>query len=668
MKIYDLPTDIWHRIVRIGIEDLQILNISDILNLSAVNRLLYGLLQDNAIWYHIFRWYYFDLLHEYGITDLICDDLQVTAKYTSDISYFDRTMFYYDKEILFRNCIQKYKPRDEVYNIAYFLDKFTDDFDYIPIIKNYVENERRSQHISDNEHWTFDITRRSLACNLINAYNFKLGINFFGKFIKDSIHPTPSLFEGFWLKTNLFDKAYPEMVFHRRTKLNEVYKLLYKEINLHILLHKSWGNKVLLKQTTETSKSTIVMIDNKTFGKFMWHILRLILSVFGRNCTFYSPNESLEYMENYCLEDFSILRLYREEVKGHPILLYSILMKILDETIFSKYDFQIGEIGVASTVAMKMTSAFLIIGDHYFLIPKDATSFYTIEHYTFQQVIRYLRSEFNLSTFAQISRYMKPLDLKDMLTYFLNLDTKYGAKSIYSLSHPESKLLSSNPLITSEKFLVGYKLEEYQFAKFVCSFLQNDYNEKGLTKFMLCSEFEKYFNQSNNFIYFRALIDAIQLEPSKIKMITDYFKLNLSDRSKIFQNNFDLLNPINSKIAFGRICPKLDGSNTTNCDGKNFDKGMLVYHTKFNSLGVIINIINRNGSGSNVSYCKVYTSQGYVETYSALSLRKIANCVTNMAGPITNCFLDICGIDVFGLLHCSSFKNGIESPQFNQID
>ncbi|CAR65985.1 DEHA2G16632p [Debaryomyces hansenii CBS767] len=668
MKIDKLPVDIWHNIIKIGVRDLQILTLTDILSLSEVNRLLHNALHDNIIWYDIFRWYYFDLITQYNVNEVQSSEIyQRTIVYSSDIRYFEKTMMFYHKDIKFRFYMEKYRPREQVYNISFFLDNFS-DMDYIPIIKNY-ENDRRK---CDYDDLAFDITRRSLACNLLNTYNFKLGIRYFNKLIKEDIRKSPSApgaFEWFWYKMNSFDKAFSDMIFSRQSKLTEVYALLYKEVYLEILQHRSWGDKVKFFQNDESSKGTIIFQDNKTFGKLMWHILRLILSKFGRKCKFYSSQEYYEYMDTYCLEDFSILRIYNEDFKGHHILLYSILMKILDEFLLSKYNFKIGTQNSSENISINFSNTFLMIKNHYFLIPRDANNSYVVDHYTSKQVIQYLRAEFNLSTLAQISNYLKPLSLKDMLVYFMNLDTKCGVKPSYSVSQPELNSILDKPEKNEVgmRSCVGYKYKEYQFAKFVCDFLRMEYKEGGFSKFMYCSEFEKHFNQENNFIYFNSVIEVIESDSLKKKMLVEYFKLNLDDKSRIFRNNFNLMDPANSRIAFQRMNPRLDVENNANViNGETYKRGMLVGHNKFHSLGIVLDIINSTSSPA--TYCKVYTSQGYIETYSTSSLRNISRNIVHKTDSVAKIFIDVCGIDVLGLLLFSSFKNDPHAPGFIQID
>ncbi|CUM55329.1 unnamed protein product [Debaryomyces tyrocola] len=667
MKIDKLPVDIWHNIIKIGVRDLQILALTDILSLSEVNRHLYNALHDNIIWYDIFRWYYFDLITQYNIhEDSNLDIYERTIVYSSDIRYFEKTMMFYHKDIKFRLYMEKYRPREQVYNISFFLDNFV-DMDYIPIIKNY-ENNQRKRYYND---LVFDITRRSLACNLLNTYNFKLGIRYFNNLIKGDIRKSSSslgAFEWFWYKMNSFDKAFSDMIFSRLLKLTEIYTLLYKEVYLEILQHRSWGNKVNFVQNDESAKGTIIFLDNKTFGKLMWYMLRLILSKFGRKCKFYSSQEYFEYMETYCLEDFSILRIYNEDFKGHHILLYSILMKILDEFLLSKYNFKIGIQNSSENISINISNTFLMIKNHYFLIPRDANNSYVVDHYTSKQVIQYLREEFNLSTLAQISHYLKPLSLHDMLAYFMNLDTRCGVKPSYSISQPELSSVLDKPEKNGEEMrsCVGYKYREYQFAKFVCNFLQMEYKEGGFSKFMCCSEFEKYFNQENNFIYFNSVIEVIELDPLKKKMLVEYFKLNLDDKSRIFQNNFNLMDPANSRIAFQRMHPSLGVENIAHViKGETYKRGMLVGHTKFHSLGIVLDIIN--STTSMATYCKVYTSQGYIETYSTSSLRKISRNIVHKTDSVAKLFIDVCGIDVLGLLLFSSFSD-LHAPGFIQID
>ncbi|CUM54118.1 uncharacterized protein AC631_04747 [Debaryomyces fabryi] len=667
MKIDELPVDIWHNIISIGVKDLQILTLTDILSLSEVNRLLYGVLHHNIIWYDIFRWYYFDLITQYNIIDddPNLEEHEKTIGYCSNVPYFERTMTFYHKDMKFRLYMEKYKPREQVYNIAFFLDSFN-DFDYIPIIKNY-EKDQRKRCYND---LVFDITKRSLACNLLNTYSFRLGIKYFNRLISEDIKDSsPGAFEWFWFKINGFDKAFSDMIFSRLLKLTEIHALLYKEIYLEILQHRSWGEKVSLIQIDESSKGTIVFQDNKIFGELMWYIIRLILSKLGRKCKFYSPEEYFEYSETYCLEDFSILRIYNENVKGHHILVYSILMKILHDFLLSKYNFKIGAQNSYGTISINFSNTFFMINNHYFLIPRDANNSYVVEHYTSKQVIQYLRTEFNLSTLTQISYYLKPLLLKDMLAYFMNLDTKCGVKRSYAISQPETSFVLDNLWIVGmeKRSCVGYKYKEYQFAKFVCNFLQMEYREGGFSKFMYCSEFEKFFNQENNFIYFNSVMEAIELNPLKKKMLVEYFKLNLDDMSRIFQTNFKLLDPVNSKIAFQRMQPKLDADNNTHIiNGEIYKRGMLVGHTKFHSLGIVLDIIK--SINSNATYCKVYTSQGYIETYSTSSLRKVSRNIVHKTDSIAKFLLNVCGVDVLGLLLFSSFENDSNNSRFLQID
>lgn len=666
MKIDELPVDIWHNIISIGVKDLQILSLVDILSLCEVNRLLYGVLHHNIIWYDIFRWYYFDLIAQYNIDDdPNLEEYEKTKGYCSNIPYFERTMAFYHKDMKFRLCLEKYEPRAEVYNIAFFLDSFN-DFDYIPIIKNY-ENDQKKRSFNDS---VFDISKRSLACNILNTYNFRLGIKYFNKLIrKDIKYSSPGAFEWFWYKINCFDKGFSDMIFSRLLKLRELHALLYKEIYLEILQHRSWGEKVSLIQIDESSKGTIVFQDNKTFGKLMWYILRLILSKLGRKCKFYSSEEYFEYTETYCLEDFSILRVYNEDVKGHQILLYSILMKVLHDFLFSKYNIKIGAQNSNETISMSFSNTFFMIKNHYFLIPRDANNSYVVDHYTSKQVIQYLRTELNLSTLTQISYYLKPLSLKDMLEYFMNLDSKCGIKPSCSISQPETNfVLDKLGIVGMEKrSCVGYKYKEYQFAKFVCNFLQMEYKEGGFSKFMYCSEFEKFFNQDNNFIYFNSVMEVIEPNLLKKNMLVEYFGLNLEDTSRIFQNNFELLDPVNSRIAFQRMQPKLDTDNNTHIlNGETYKRGMLVGHTKFHSLGIVLDIIK--SGHSNATYCKVYTSQGYIETYSTSSLRNVSRNIVHKTDSVAKFLLNVCGIDVLGLLLFSSFKNDSNNPGFLQID
>lgn len=648
MKVDELSLDIWRNIIYMGLFESETLQIEDVLNLIQVNSSLNKLLRDNSIWGTVYDEIYGNVYSEYEVIRKKENGCAGNA-YTS-------FLYTYRNEQEFILLLTKYDPTSENYNIGHYLDKYCNNIEYFPIVKrlNDLENARIKEALQERRE--IDISRSALLANLNMNFNYRFAIDYLAdEYKQDVAQKNDKCYERFWFKISHFDNAFTHMIELRRTKLQNIASLLHEKVTMKILYDGSWDDNVVLQTGSGNSRATVIVKNELAFRNFFGYIIQLILSNFKLEDA--SVASRVRWLHNssdrYFLEDFSLIRVYAGESCGHPMLINSIIVKMISDIFSSKYNFMLKGSGVAEKLQVSMTKTFIYIKNFYFMAFHDDSYAWRVDTYSINDVVVFLRQELNIRSPSTIAYYLKPLTTKDMLDFFFNIPFNNNDDSFYKENQTEALFApNTDEVLNENRHIPRYSKENYHFASFLTKLCLIEIIKEGYSEFLLASELEKSFNAFNNFIHFKTLMQTPKLaEPLRLSL-KKYFRLSTVEADTFYRLNFDLNDPANSKISFGRMT-RLENLSSDNA----FPPGTIVGHLRSLKLGVVIGRVASNSTSK--AYYKVYTSSASVDTFSESSLQKISS--TKLCDKdLLISFFQLCRIDILALLYFKSltFVNG----------
>lgn len=619
--LHKFPLDIWNYIIEFGH-----LTIQDVLNLLVVNKQLHLLLKHNSVWQRIVFAAYLDSQLQFGLH-------AATATNTNFIDYFKLCMKFYHKDLKYRNAIKNNNP-----DIRYFLDMFSTDSDYLPILYRYYQ-ELPSTYLAAN----LSLAEKSITKSLLQAQCALLGFSYFDKIFQGSVDVNnPLELENFWFHTSLLDKNCHRLVHSRAEILNKVFSLLHKEIEINTFFNRSRSLDIQLVPV-DGEKDVLILLDGDTLMQLIIQIFRLTLSCLEFSNPLMSTDDPVvydKYTNSYFLEDFSILRVYNGQVKGHPFIIMAILIKVINEFLFSKYHIKFEGLDHYEKVQINMTSTYLRVRNHLFSFDRTALSSYTnFNVYSIDEVVSHLRDR----SYFEISKFIEPLEFKYVVECFLHLDTFMDARSLNTILRPDYYF--NQPLVALKRFS-DYDFDfitphDYSFMKLICRYLQDINSNNDFLDKMFCSEFEATMNRLNNLIYFNVIHKIFKGTPSKLQKFEDHFLEGRYDW--VFSKTFDL-HDANSKISLRRIlkhCPYSEVGHGI------FIPGVIVHHTKFDTYGILLGRVITNND--NVYYYRVFTTKKTMECYNVNSISVIDSRTKNL-DYLVNFVIKSCGEDILGTL------------------
>lgn len=646
MDILDLSLDIWTYIIEKGQ-----LDIADVLRLICVNRRLHNLLKHNSIWYRIIYDRYLLIQLHYDIKT--AQDLVDKRNDTSGlVDFYCITMGFYRKELKLGEDLER---TDDV---RQFLDHYVDDDDYLPISYNYFYNNSRRTTYMDG--YISNLTKRSIILNLLIAQSYKLAMNYFYELLKDVNIDSPSSFEEFWFKVSLFDKGSHSMIHARNQTLKRIHDKLHQEITIKQFYNRKGSIQLIPCLDLEHGKDILILPDNRSLIHLIIRIFQITLSSLTFNNSLISRIDEVvydKYCKSYFLEDFSLLRLYSGAVKGHPFLIMAILMKVIDEFLLLKYVIKSAVTGEIIKVNVTMTSTYLKVGKYLFSFDRKVlTMFSNFEVYTIDEVVQNLRER----SYFEISKFIEPLDFRYIVECYLHLDYFLDARSLNTILRPDyyfnHSVIDNSSL--QEKDYNMITVDDYNFIKLLCRYMQDKTSDNDLLDTMFCKEFEASLNHLNNFIHFRSFFGLFKDNEVKQKILRNYF-FKADSLGSIMTTNFNLNDPT-SKISLQKINHKYPYDVNTNLDD-TFKSGQIIKHLKFDTYGIVLGRVVTNNN--EFEYYRILTTKKTTECYNGTSMTCITPDTHNV-NEITNFVLKSCGEDVLGLLFFKDLVKSSSSLRF----
>lgn len=647
MHIVDFSLDVWKLII-----DHGQLEIGDVLNMMLTCKPLAVTLRHNLIWYTLLYDNYLKALEWFDL-DRAKEIMKCRESLNHrELEYFDLCMTFYQKDRKFRDLLMKNNN-----DIRYYLDEFSEDDDYIPIIYNLCENLRKRYTEMIIEGEDIPIGVQGICLNLLKSHTFRIGMKYVAGVVNTPDFQNPPSLEQFWLHVSLLDPNAFEMVKYRSIAMKKIAKLLHTEITTRMFYNMKGTTDIQLIMK-DNLPDILVFKDEDTLIKLIIHMFKLILSCLEFNNPLIPLEDKLvldKYSKSYYIEDFSILRIYSGQVKGHPFLLMSILIKVVEEFLTNRYEIRLQGFEEPQTIQMDITSTYLRVRQYLFSFDrKILTLSADFEIYTVNEVVQNLRDR----SYFEISKFIEPLGFKYIVDCYLNLDYFMDCKSLGLILRPDFYFIKGSTVSSlgdASYGLVSYK--HYSFIKLICRYIQDKETDTRLLGSIFCQELEKMLNQMNTFIHFRTVYQLLDKTPNKQEQIKRYF-FNEGSANFSFTNCLDLQGSIGSKVSFDRIFNSSVDAFTTE------ETGAIIRHNKFDNFGVIIGkLINIGGT----TFYRVYTTKRTFEMYSEQSVT-VVDAKSNHLPQLMNFVIKSCGEEILSLMTFSKLINPNNNPKFVTSD
>lgn len=608
MPLTDLSVDIWYNIIKKGL-----LRPSDFVNLIKSNVSLYKLLNTDLMWSSIGHNQLTILLH-YELepaTQTNLNSLQVKASIAKRLTWKEKRII---------NILEEYELHDS--NIAKYLDLFSCDPDYIPIVIGQIESLEDQMDACLDVNASFDkFAKLSLLHNLLSAQNIRIFWKSIETYHESSSKVQDDSYENFWFRISFFDKSFHRLVAQRSKAFTTIKKWLHYEIFIDELVNQRRKSIKLITKGDSTRRYTILFSDKSSIVKFIVRCMRIV-------CKYFQPFDTSRIEQGYTLEDFSIMRIYSHYANGHPLLLMSIMVRIVQDFLLA---FIIQLPNTVIDLKLTITKNFIRLFNYFLkLTYNHQLKTYYVLAFTMLNVTDYMRVSLNYNDDA-ISNMLEPVSLKYLIEFFLNT-----ISPIYNTSMPRARgvtIDSINSNIEIDKYfqrkLAVIQPQEFEFIKYIGRyFICNSSDEPNKLIF------KKLFFTSNNFIYFKSIMDLKNLE----NLLKRLLGLNSGDISlpRIFElNNFNYFNERWTK-SFNPHFGNIENSESSLL-------GNVVYHSKFQTLGIVTNCYETE------SRYQIITIDRELEVYNASSIIPLSEINCDRV-KLLKFVIYSCGIDILGLL------------------
>lgn len=595
MKFQDLPLHLAQEIVK----NLQV---EDVFQLSYTSRKLRLVYTHESIWKQLQEISWGRTSKGYGLEN-------------SKTLSFEQAVEYYKRQLKIMHLIERYTPEGD-YNFTVLLDEIIDDFDNIPVLVRIYQNIQYSIEQSMKGNGVIDISKYSLIINLILALNFKLGYQFL-----DRVGIETSL-EELCVKFDIFQKPFHHLIQNRQIKFDLIDKLLYQKVYIKTLKYQSNLKITLVGQN-------INFHSERTYVRFVSQIAKIILSTFS--CKLDIDNLE-EYFDNFYLEDYSILHVYSNISKGHPLILMSIIIDQLTRFL-SPFTIYINDEPVSLDIIL--TKNFIQVKNCYLFLnplnhPKQP---FEIEMYSEREVRNLLRFDFGYND-AKIKTYLSPVGYEYFMESFITLNVP----SVSSISPTNQSI----------------NYQDYQFIKFIFKFIK--YQPLGnYQDFVYCSEFFKYLSKLNYFIYLKSIYATI--DKAKESMLLNY------SQPQEAMNHFkypDFTLTSKDCTLFFNIVRKSIFNSRHIVQSSAFPAGSVVQHARFKRFGIVLGSFEMEDGDS--KYIFVYTTNDSVEIYDTNSISPAPTNPKVKLAQLQHVY-NSCSLDTLGLLFC----HGIDMDNYKFI-
>ncbi|KAK6464336.1 hypothetical protein DFJ63DRAFT_311634 [Scheffersomyces coipomensis] len=629
MKLEDLPSDILYRITTYGGLDIR-----SIINLSLTNKQLFGnITNDDQLWRYV---YY----HNWGSTS---EDYQISHVLSSDKTYFDNVMHFYKLSKELEADLKRYEPWGNI-NVGYYLNKYTHEDVYIPIIVQHLNKKHQNLLSSLRKFHDTELTQLSLLSNINNCQNFRIGLNYLND-------PDDSDLEYAWFMTSVMNNGSHKLIHNRLNKLQlirtKLYDIIYRDdLQSHNL------TKVNLSASNDLSFN-----DESAYYNFIQKAINEIYSCLSiEKLRKEMVKLDISYYHDTFIEDFDILRVYSDLSKGHPYVIVSIIQKALYE-FMNKFN-SISVAGQPITFTADITKVFLKVNNFYVFPELNHSGSghpYRLRNFTGSEVFDYLRS-LNMNHMT-VENFLKPFqqsEYKEMVINLEQLSSIHSARECVIYERRPTEFL--NP-------------DELEFKEFIGKFLFYKSNG-GYSDFSICSDFERYLMDSNNLIHFNTLYQILKKNNNQsIRMLTQYFKLPVDiEYNEFYGKHFNLLDE-KSPISFQRVIESKIRYTQRGWSTPFTDKtarGQLVKHSRFDTIGVVLGPVRESDvtNGAN-KYYYVHTMNKSIEVYDISALIPINDPVGDKDLVIN--FIERAGIEIIGLFYFSEIQYLDGTPFFIDI-
>jgi len=604
MKFELLPVDILELVV-----DTGNLSVNDVLSLSSTNRTLRSKLTCETIWNRLFSANWGHVLFSYSIP------VEPVPPKSSLPPSFAKCVWFNCLHTTIWGLINRYTPRGNT-NFTVLLDQVLENPMYIPILVNIQPGLAPDLAVSSH---IVDISREALVTNLLLACNYKLGFQFISK-----IYSQPACchsLETLWLQLDYFNRHLSSLIQNRHGKLSRIRYLLHHEIYVNYIKYRR-------SPTVYVSNDHLHFKNEKAMVLLVLKISKVVLAQFSCIGIDKSYVDLERYFDDFFLEDYSILQVYSNMAKGHPMLIMSILIEEI-HTFFKKFKIHINR--TPCGLDIKLTKNFIKLRNYYlFLRPVNTTRHpYAIEIFTTKQVVSFLRGNFGYDE-QKISQYLLPLTALDIIETFMNV-------KVPSIS----TLFAQERMATDSAIVKVSNWDDFEFVQFISKFLNYELRG-GYRDFNYCSQFHKYMAKLNYFIHLKTIYKMIEKDDAKATMLTTYF--NSQTTLSHFQFPRFTLTSQDITTFYSRVLGSIFNHQEVTKTGK-FPTGTIVHHHRFNVDGIVV----ASTTSQEHEYHYVYTTNNTIEVYESTSITAIAGDKNTQFHHLTNVY-NKCRHDIVGFL------------------
>lgn len=509
---------------------------------------------------------------------------------------YARAAAFYGKFCHFRQALDRYDAL--ALNVARFVAAFTTDTDYIAVATLYLKYLATLG----------DFSRVALAQNLLHCQNYRLGFEYMSR-LTGTGDPTLATvphfaeYENFWFRLSHFDKCSHRLVLARMDKFGAIARALHQRVMSDVASGSGRGFDYVERGN---KRPQLCFDDDWAAVQFVVKVIGITLSTLGTG----GDSGTSRYMASHYLEDFSVLRLYANEVMGHPMVVSAVVLKALSD-FTAQFDIVVGD---GRGLDVTLTKHFMHVNNHFVLIDtKTAAGNYNVKVFTRRQVIERLRRSHSIHTANQILSFLSPVDLGFLMRYFLSLELSgYGQLVSSFLETQEDHGGAMARWFPTS--LLGISRDDFKLVQFGYGCVQ----ASGLPPPPLAVA--ATFGHLNNFIHYSALCDIVQKRPDRIAALR-------------------LVEP--EAITMASICQGLDlGTQDSSL------VGAFVLHTRLHMYGVVVGVVSRGAS----HFCKVYTQFGTLETFRPESVQMVTDSAKVTA------FVRHSAMDVLGLIFCKRWR------------
>ena len=637
-----LPIDVWRIILYTGFFELGSWTLDDVFNILMTNRRLYCNLREDTIWSDLLRLLYKNTLDSYELERVL--DIEGSQLYRNGMNYyyFNEVMRFYKKERILDHYSVKYKSNDQKYNVGFFVEKFWDDFEYIPILKNRIGRLRSRclENFSNADKGRFDISLWGLYENILDALNFRIGLTYY--ILSDNSDAHPTSLEGFWFRIGHFDKLATISTNPRKNKLKLVRKRLHDKIVIP-LTQSAWGRNVRLD--FNTLSPTIIFSDDFSLGKFLHNLIRATLDNLEEQVCPSSSREDLDTNNRYCLKDFSLMRFYCNETRGHPLLFNSVLLMVIYKFLCEDYQIKVRDRTIDIEGLLAMNESFIFCCGHYYFIQRK-TRHARLLHFKKEELLQHLWNERHPVNAAQLSRFMKQLKIGDFKDFLLNLDLNDSLHSLSNIDLGESLSSGSNHRQVEYIWNSNFSFQDYAFVRFLCKDIKHLTTERlHPESYLKCAQ---YLCQKNNIIHLKSICYLVG-DTGQKRLLEGLGSLLYFNGPPDYFNDpscyIKLVNIIINRNKNGEHTP-LDSS---------FKIGKFVHHPKFKVDGIVLNLFEKEIIGKSIEYANVFISSKMIETYSLSSLEAYTD--PSMTQAVAKEFFVSGDLEILGTLFFTSYDH-----------